>query len=815
MASKILVNLDTSKEIFINSKCKQNDDLILEANIYENGLAKDLTNCSISIQALKADKTYIIQNTDIAKEKNKFIANLVKDFTRVAGKTEIEVVLTESSKQNTTFSFYIEVVGSVIKGALESSNTVTILENLQDKIEEAGQVKAETEQLIETGGAATKGDIAAVNSSLEQKANEADLIVERERINNIVAVKDSTDNLETADIRLGANGKTYGSAGEAVREQFNNASSQFRNFRNEIGKSLYDIGSIDFTLNNGKAYDVSSNNVLLSDSSYMKCTYINVKQFDRYLITTTSGNNWNGVLFSDANGKVLESRLKQVDWKTYTNYEVEVPTGAIKMYINCNSNYSIELKKYNYNNKLNIYFDKFDEHLKEIYNDIYEYKNIDYILNSNYGYDIKNNIVVKSKSNYMKCTELSVDRFDKYKITLTSGYGWFGIIFGNDNMFINGLLKQASWETFTDYEIEIPSGVNKIYINCNSSYSINIKKAEYSPIASKKDIGEKIYKYQLPFYYEDHLNNKITEIQKLEMESGLNGATYSFITDMHVNANPLNSFSLLERIRANTNAYHCFYGGDSCRAFGSEEYLRTDNEIIMNGLYNVFGSDISYVLGNHDFTICTGSTWGQDMKSVSTNAMYGIYNKKTGVTTKRLYHYWDDVENKIRHIIIDYTSINLPWFLTWLEETIKTTGEGWGLCFYTHVNMFNPNGEIGTEINYTNIINWICAIKNKKSFNATIKSGDFSHTVNVDYTDSKLDVIYVIWGHMHEDYAKVYNNVNFICTTCDACYNDDADVPREKGTVTEQAFDVIHINTNTKKVTFTRIGAGNSRDFTY
>ena len=171
MASKIVVNLDTSKEVFLNSKCKQNDDLILECNIFENGLAKDLNNCSVVIQALKADKTYIIQNTDIIKSNNKFTANLVRDFTRVAGKTEIEIVLTESSKQNTTFSFCLEVVGSVIRGAVESRNTVTILENLQDKIEEAGVVKQETEQLIEKGGAATKGDIQEVNAHLDNITN--------------------------------------------------------------------------------------------------------------------------------------------------------------------------------------------------------------------------------------------------------------------------------------------------------------------------------------------------------------------------------------------------------------------------------------------------------------------------------------------------------------------------------------------------------------------------------------------------------------------------------------------------------------------
>lgn len=170
MASKIVVNLDTSKELYGVFKCKQNDDLTLEAYIFDNGAAKDLTNSSIVVQAKKADNTYIIQNTDINKLDKKFEANLVKDFTRVAGETKIEIVLVESGKQNTTFSFCLEVVESVIKGAVESSNAVPILEELQDKIIEAGQVRDETEELINSGGAATKGDIQEVNTQLAEKA---------------------------------------------------------------------------------------------------------------------------------------------------------------------------------------------------------------------------------------------------------------------------------------------------------------------------------------------------------------------------------------------------------------------------------------------------------------------------------------------------------------------------------------------------------------------------------------------------------------------------------------------------------------------
>ncbi|MGG7057618.1 phosphodiester glycosidase family protein [Clostridium tertium] len=171
MASNIKVDLETSKENYILTKCKQDDDLTLEAFIYENGLALDLTNKEIFIKALKADRTYINQSTGITKENNKVSAELIRDFSRVPGTTKIEILLVEGGKNNTTFSFYLEVEGSVIKGAVESSDKITILEELDNKVIEAVQVKQETENLIAVGGAATKGDIVNINSHLEQKIN--------------------------------------------------------------------------------------------------------------------------------------------------------------------------------------------------------------------------------------------------------------------------------------------------------------------------------------------------------------------------------------------------------------------------------------------------------------------------------------------------------------------------------------------------------------------------------------------------------------------------------------------------------------------
>lgn len=171
MASKIVVNLDTSKENYLVAKCKQNDDLNLEASIFENGEALSLNNKEITIQALKANGKYIIQNTDIAKNNNKITAELKKDFTRVSGTTKIEIVLVEGGKQNTTFSFYLEVGRSVIDGTVESDDSITALEKLQEAAIEIGRINEETQTLIETSGAAKKEDVIKINASLEESAS--------------------------------------------------------------------------------------------------------------------------------------------------------------------------------------------------------------------------------------------------------------------------------------------------------------------------------------------------------------------------------------------------------------------------------------------------------------------------------------------------------------------------------------------------------------------------------------------------------------------------------------------------------------------
>ena len=61
--------------------------------------------------------------------------------------------------------------------------------------------------------------LAQTATELVKKAEQIDLEVERQRISNLIAVENSVDNAETADIRVGADAKIYDSAGDAVRSQ--------------------------------------------------------------------------------------------------------------------------------------------------------------------------------------------------------------------------------------------------------------------------------------------------------------------------------------------------------------------------------------------------------------------------------------------------------------------------------------------------------------------------------------------------------------------------------------------------------------------
>ena len=92
----------------------------------------------------------------------------------------------------------------------------------------------------------------------------AQLEVQKQRIDNIVALPDgsTTGDAELTDIRVGANGKTYPNAGDAVRGQVSSLREDF----NKITDDNLGVKSVDFSYTAGKYIDSLGNIANYSDA---------------------------------------------------------------------------------------------------------------------------------------------------------------------------------------------------------------------------------------------------------------------------------------------------------------------------------------------------------------------------------------------------------------------------------------------------------------------------------------------------------------------------------------------------------------------
>ena len=328
---------------------------------------------------------------------------------------------------------------------------------------------------------------------------------------------------------------------------------------------------------------------------------------------------------------------------------------------------------------------------------------------------------------------------------------------------------------------------------------------------------------EIPSYYHEkgYIKKKIEQI-KTNVAEVKRGVTFPYLTDGHWRDNGKHSFPLIQYIGKEVALPFTIYGGDNIFAFGTKESAMEEAEYFLKAMNNygrVYG-----VKGNHDITIRNG--WHDEGGYTATQELIYDYTARPiakyvkGIEGK-CYYYWDDKKQDVRYIVLDlFENINtsISWGVNygfsqeqaeWLvEQALKCKNKT--LVILTHATIDQKLGG-AKEMKFLHEIFVALQNRNKFSHSEGVK-------VEVDFSKSSNTVACIISGHSHRDDSNLDRGVLSISTICDAWYNDDPQfkhLPRQRGTINEQAFDVMTINTATRTIKAVRIGQGKDREWSY
>lgn len=297
---------------------------------------------------------------------------------------------------NFSNSSYNAIANKTVKDKFDSvdsnieTNTLNISQNRNNISQNTANIALNTAAITQN-----TSDISANETAISEEISNriaADALLD-ERIDNIIALPDgsTTADAELVDIRIGYDGTTYSSAGDAVRDQIEMLAAF------ESKESIYDAN--DTTANKG--YRISANQIETLNG--YSVNELKVIPNTLLLITgLTEALNSFGYGIFDSSNNVLQAR------GVHNNMIIAIPSGAVKMYITFKSSDPIVLTKYS-SDLLN--------GLKSTAEKITVFNKF----NCEYGLVINNSNSIVNNADYCVSNYISVKPNTKYKISQHPG----------------------------------------------------------------------------------------------------------------------------------------------------------------------------------------------------------------------------------------------------------------------------------------------------------------------------------------------------------------------------------------------------------
>ena len=317
-------------------------------------------------------------------------------------------------------------------------------------------------------------------------------------------------------------------------------------------------------------------------------------------------------------------------------------------------------------------------------------------------------------------------------------------------------------------------------------------------------------------YWEDHLSVKIACANDISDSAEKPLPSFVYITDMHIPNNELVSPGLVNRVIEETKANMVFFGGDAIN-FNKNKAVAIQ---ILKYVRRCFGDvDVHFVRGNHDGNINSSNALPEHEIPDTEFVRITTANEEVRDASDQVYYYIDDDVNKVRYIVLD-SGADDPRYVSeeqirideehpgWLQQRILELDESWTVLVFVHQYFYgstvDPEGILKLKYDVNGLM---------------VKSA-----LNSIYSDAQAHIAGVITGHCHKDHFEYsFSDEDtgdswgypIVSTTCDAYKREKTNSARMSGDITEQAFDIVTIDTIAKKIYFTRVGAGEDREFDY
>jgi hypothetical protein len=669
-----------------------------------------------------------------------------------------------------------------------------------------------------------------------------EIAIERARINQFITLEDgsTTGDAELQDIRVGADGVTYESAGEAVRSQIGNLNSNFDEITGQT-KNIFDpkylLSIAGWTKNDGvytgKAFSLHQN-FWDGTKRYPISGLADNTRYTWSFMAKTDGNagtTGNGIMpqfvYSDGTTSAFGCSNSTAEWTNFKGI-----SKADKTLVAIGLTYG--------GNGDNIWY------LKDIQIEAGE-EQTDYA----FPFTAKDNVArsaitnVESKiSGTLAWDEIADIPWEQGNIYITASDIFYnfsdvdkrirtpndfvlelsaGDIIslpedGTVNMYIawkkqDGTYGYVGWinKTFTaeldsTYYLLAKFKSGKVLESVDElSQHITVTRT-MTPKKAIDKLTERVASVEdgidtesvVPEYFKENLQNAIQLAETNMINAGINGESFVFLSDIHWENNEKHSPILIKAVTDALPIENTIYGGDTFNG-GTHEYAIS----IMNDVRQKFTEASPHFLavyGNHDGNQLDGGT------AFTNDEFYTLMQKQSDYYVEYeapYYYYMDNRATKTRYIFLDSrtgTPSTASAQIAWLQSIMDSAPTGWHFIIFVHVIYYPASGG-----EYNDPTTWIMS-----PFMTDVCP--ILDAVN-DTGNKTVEAIF--GGHCHIDYnGQTSGGIPIVMIDCDTRQTVSGN-PQTSGTIGEQCLDIVTVNYSAKEIHCARIGRGTSRTIAY